>query len=384
MSKQLEKFLRSAGVPHKTIQETVGKQEKRRNRRMESAAPGVTEDHWKATRSAVAKAVNSLRDAQMTGNASRDEKMAVNRLETVLSFIEEDKYEQAIDHWNGLEDFEKKIVLNNASAKKAQYVKEFFGVSLSEMDVTLTTDDDGNTVMSKADDPEEQDAEQEDGFEDDEPEEDENDECVTCPHCGKSVEEDDFYEHMLKAHPEHMNRENSDDEDSFDEESENGEDQYDYDEDNYDKESRMSESSNKPLSEIAEPNVNQAAEPDEDEKEQEEYRSEETKAKVPQNVKKQLGDKIKEMRDKSKQYDHKDEQLSDFYASAAQAFEAIQNHIKEGDIDGIKRAQIELNSLMSPMIHQMPYDVYNYIVKGGKTPSLRDRFKEIKSDINKQ
>ena len=56
----------------------------------------------------------------------------------------------------------------------------------------------------------------------------------------------------------------------------------------------------------------------------------------------------------------------------AEAFQTILDHLNEGSIMDIKHAQIFATTLMGPMLHKIPDNVWDFISNGGQKRSLKD------------
>lgn len=63
-----------------------------------------------------------------------------------------------------------------------------------------------------------------------------------------------------------------------------------------------------------------------------------------------------------------------FYDDYANACEQLHDHLKGGTVLDMKNAQIHMSSLMGPMLHKIPDDVNDFVMRGGQNRSLRDHF----------
>jgi len=103
--------------------------------------------------------------------------------------------------------------------------------------------------------------------------------------------------------------------------------------------------------------------------------------KVPADIKSSLRSKIKELFDSEERYRTIDPQSASFMLTAGHALEDLLNHLEDGDVTGIKRAQVFMSSLMGPIIELIPNNAYDFIVRGGIPRTISNIFKEIKVDI---
>ena len=108
-----------------------------------------------------------------------------------------------------------------------------------------------------------------------------------------------------------------------------------------------------------------------------------TKIKIPARIKKLLATEIKELRKAADKVVKRDKALSYFYSNTADAFDVIMQHFDTGTEYAMKMAQVDTTKLMSPMIQRLPDEVYDYIIRCGKTKKLGDFFREVKYDANK-
>jgi hypothetical protein len=101
---------------------------------------------------------------------------------------------------------------------------------------------------------------------------------------------------------------------------------------------------------------------------------------MPKAILKSLKDAIAEQRKNEQLYKDQDDRASlDFASNLRKAMEVVLHDLEQEDVEGLKRAQIDLNKLMSPMVFLFPQDVRLYIANGGKTNSLSDKFKLTKT-----
>lgn len=101
---------------------------------------------------------------------------------------------------------------------------------------------------------------------------------------------------------------------------------------------------------------------------------------MPKSIIKSLKDAIAEQHKNEQLYKDQDDRASlDFASNLRKAMEVVLHDLEQEDVEGLKRAQIDLNKLMSPMVFLFPQDVRLYIANGGKTNSLSDKFKLTKT-----
>jgi hypothetical protein len=66
-----------------------------------------------------------------------------------------------------------------------------------------------------------------------------------------------------------------------------------------------------------------------------------------------------------------------FYDDYANACEQLHGHLKGGTVGDMKNAQIHMSSLMGPMLHKIPDDVSDFVMRGGQNRSLKDHFFKV-------
>ena len=66
-----------------------------------------------------------------------------------------------------------------------------------------------------------------------------------------------------------------------------------------------------------------------------------------------------------------------FYDDYANACEQLHDHLKGGTVGDMKNAQIHMSSLMGPMLHKIPDDVNDFVMRGGQNRSLKDHFFKV-------
>ena len=69
----------------------------------------------------------------------------------------------------------------------------------------------------------------------------------------------------------------------------------------------------------------------------------------------------------------------DYYINLINAYDKISGLLKDGSGEALKQLQIFIPSLPNWVTKEFPADLTKFVATGGKKPSLKDRFKEIKS-----
>jgi len=60
----------------------------------------------------------------------------------------------------------------------------------------------------------------------------------------------------------------------------------------------------------------------------------------------------------------------------------VLNYLEMESEYGIKMAQVCITKYMSPIVQKFPYDVYDYILRGGQIESITALFKKSKDTNN--
>jgi hypothetical protein len=102
-----------------------------------------------------------------------------------------------------------------------------------------------------------------------------------------------------------------------------------------------------------------------------------TKVTVPNGIKQALKTEIQKARSESKKLDVRDKEASYFYNDLAQAFEDLLGHLEKGTRYDIKQAQVFAQTLMGPMLHKIPTNVWKFLTNGGETRSLKSYMNEV-------
>ncbi len=101
---------------------------------------------------------------------------------------------------------------------------------------------------------------------------------------------------------------------------------------------------------------------------------ENSKVKVPSNLKSALKTAIKEFKeDAARQGNtHTARENAQMMMDTAEAFQTILDHLEEATVMDVKHAQIFAQSLMGPMLHKLPDGVWDFLSNGGQKRSLKD------------
>lgn len=103
----------------------------------------------------------------------------------------------------------------------------------------------------------------------------------------------------------------------------------------------------------------------------------EAKVTVPASIKASLKKEINDIKKEAERLDVANKDASYFYNDMAKAFEDLLDHLEGGTRYDMKQAQIYAQSLMGPMLHKLPADVWKFIANGGEPRSLKDYMKPI-------
>lgn len=104
----------------------------------------------------------------------------------------------------------------------------------------------------------------------------------------------------------------------------------------------------------------------------------EQKMNVPSSITNQLKVEIDQARAESKKLSRSNGDAARFYNDLADTFEELQDKMSSGNIHDFKAAQILAQSLMGPMLHKIPGDVWKFLANGGKARSLKSYMQEVK------
>ena len=107
----------------------------------------------------------------------------------------------------------------------------------------------------------------------------------------------------------------------------------------------------------------------------------EAEFKVPPSIKASLKAEIADIKKEADRLDVYNKESSYFYKDMHRAFEDLLGHLEKGTRYDFKQAQHYAQSLMGPMLHKLPADVWKFITNGGETRSLKDYMKKVKDPI---
>lgn len=102
-----------------------------------------------------------------------------------------------------------------------------------------------------------------------------------------------------------------------------------------------------------------------------------TKIKVPTSIKTALKKEITKANAEADKMDVRDKDAAYFYKDLANAFSDLLGHLEKGTRYDLKQAQIFAQTLMGPMLHKIPNNVWKFITNGGETSSLKSYFKPV-------
>lgn len=102
-----------------------------------------------------------------------------------------------------------------------------------------------------------------------------------------------------------------------------------------------------------------------------------TKIKVPNSIKQALRTEIDNAKKEAEKTDSRNKDAKYFYKDLAIAFEDLLRHLEGGTRYDIKQAQIFAQTLMGPMLHKIPTEVWKFLTNGGETRSLKSYVKEV-------
>ncbi len=102
-----------------------------------------------------------------------------------------------------------------------------------------------------------------------------------------------------------------------------------------------------------------------------------TELKIPNGIKQSLRTEIDKANQESKKLDSRDKDASYFYRDLARAFSDLLGHLEKGTRYDFKQAQTFAQTLMGPMLHKIPTDVWKFLTNGGETRSLKDYMKPV-------
>lgn len=98
---------------------------------------------------------------------------------------------------------------------------------------------------------------------------------------------------------------------------------------------------------------------------------------VPSNITGSLRTEADKARKEAEKLDIRDKMAAQFYRDLARAFDDLREHLEKGTVYSVKQAQVFAQTLMGPMLHKIPTDVWKWLTNAGKTRSLKDYMKEV-------
>jgi len=102
-----------------------------------------------------------------------------------------------------------------------------------------------------------------------------------------------------------------------------------------------------------------------------------TMFKVPNGIKQALRTEIDKAEREAEKLDVRDKDAALFYKDLAKAFSDLLGHLEKGTRYDFKQAQIFAQTLMGPMLHKMPHQVWEFLANGGETRSLKSYMKKV-------
>ena len=98
------------------------------------------------------------------------------------------------------------------------------------------------------------------------------------------------------------------------------------------------------------------------------------RVKVPSEVVSELKAKIAEFAKEAEFSNTRDDAKASFLMTASEAMNTILAYLELGTVEGVKKAQISMTSMMSPIVNHIPPSVIKFISQGGKKSTLKDLF----------
>jgi hypothetical protein len=102
------------------------------------------------------------------------------------------------------------------------------------------------------------------------------------------------------------------------------------------------------------------------------------KVTVPPKVKSALKKESKELRAAAEKVKVSDADRAEFYNNCAAAMEKLLGCLEYGTMEGVKKAQIHMTSLMSPIVQRIPDVAHDFITGGGEPTTLKNLFAKVK------
>jgi hypothetical protein len=107
-------------------------------------------------------------------------------------------------------------------------------------------------------------------------------------------------------------------------------------------------------------------------------KKDDVKVTVPPKVKSALKKESKELRAAAEKVKVSDSARAEFYNNCAAAMEKLLGCLEYGTMDGVKKAQIHMTSLMSPIVSRIPDVAHDFITGGGEPTTLKNLFAKVK------
>lgn len=101
------------------------------------------------------------------------------------------------------------------------------------------------------------------------------------------------------------------------------------------------------------------------------------KVKVPADLMSSLG-AVKAEYERQAKYAGTNDDARSFAMTVVGSMEELMTLMKQGDVAGIKAAQLKLTSFMSPIMHLVPDPVVKFLAMGGRKPTLKDLYNRFK------
>lgn len=100
----------------------------------------------------------------------------------------------------------------------------------------------------------------------------------------------------------------------------------------------------------------------------------EEKVKVPASIKSELKKAIAEFEKAAKFANTRNDAKATFCMTVAEAFQTLLDYLDVGTVESMKLAQIHMMSWMNPITNHLPVAVQQFVMMGGRKPSLKDLF----------
>jgi len=107
-------------------------------------------------------------------------------------------------------------------------------------------------------------------------------------------------------------------------------------------------------------------------------KNDDVKVTVPPKVKSALKKEIKELQTAAEKVKVSDAARAEFYTNSAAAMQKLLDCLDYGTMEGVKKAQIHMTSLMSPIVQRIPDVAHDFITGGGEPTTLKNLFKKVK------